>query len=99
MACKQKELKYVGYLLADEGVKPQEEKVEAMKRIKTYTNSIVNFYRDVWKHRSQMLAPLRKLSSKTGKLNWRCGKEQQQTAFEQAKEMLAKEALTILSRF
>ena len=96
----QKELEYLGYLLTDEGVKPQEKKVEAMRRIKPPTNSkqlkrflgMVNFYRDVWKSRSHILAPLNKLSSKTGKLNWRWGKEQQ-TAFETAKEMLAKEAL------
>ena len=35
----QKELEYLGYLLTDEGVKPQEKKVEAMRRIKTPTNS------------------------------------------------------------
>ena len=35
----QKELKYLGYLLIDKGVKPQQKKVEAMRRIKTPTNS------------------------------------------------------------
>ena len=96
----QKELEYLGYILTDKGVKPQEKKVEVMKRIKTPTNSkqlkhflgMVNFYRDVWKNCSRILAPLSKLSSKTGKLNWRWGKEQPK-AFEQAKEILAREAL------
>ena len=70
----QRELEYLGYLLTDEGVKPQEKKVEAMRRIKTPSNSkqlkrflgMVNFYRDVWPNRSHILAPLSKLSSKTG---------------------------------
>ena len=46
------------------------------------------------KNRLHILTPLSKLSSKTGKLNWRLGKEQQK-AFEtaKAKEMLAREAL------
>ena len=35
----QRELEYLGYLLTDEGVKPQEKKVEAMRRIKTPSNS------------------------------------------------------------
>ena len=99
----QKELKYLGYLLTNKRAKqqkPQEKKVEAMRRIKTHTNlkqlkqflGMVNFYRDVWKNRSHILAPLSKLSSRAGKLNWRWGKEQQKS-LEQAKEMLAREAL------
>ena len=87
----QKELEYLGILVTylhlqiKGGVKPQQKKVEVTERIKTPTNSkkmkrflgMVNFYRDVWKNCSYILAPLSKLSSKTGKLNWRWGKEQQ----------------------
>ena len=51
----QKELKYLGYLLTNKRAKqqkPQEKKVEAMRRIKTHTNlkqlkqflGMVNFY-------------------------------------------------------
>jgi hypothetical protein len=42
---------------------------------------MVNFYRDLWPKRSQTLAPLNKIASKTGKLNWEWG-EDQQKAFE-----------------
>ena len=73
----QQEVEYLGFLLTPEGVKPQSKKVEATKRIKLPTNSkqlkqflgMINFYQDVWKRRSHILAPLCKLSSKTGKLN------------------------------
>ena len=87
----QKELEYLGILVTylhlqiKGGVKPQQKKVEVTERIKTPTNSkkmkrflgMVNFYRDVWKNCSYILTLLSKLSSKTGKLNWRWGKEQQ----------------------
>ena len=49
---------------------------------------MINFYRDIWKRRSHILAPLCKLSSKTGRMNWRWGPIKQK-AFEEAKEMLS----------
>ena len=95
----QKELEYLGYLLTDKGLKPQPKKVEAMKRIKPPKNSkqpkqflgMVNFYRDIWEKRSDILAPLSKLSSAKGK-KYIWGKEQQD-AFEKAKRMLEREAI------
>ena len=71
-----------------------------MARIKPPTNSkqlkhflgMVNFYRDVWPRRSHVLAPLAKLSSKTGKMNWIWGQIQQR-AFAGAKAMLCKHAI------
>ena len=94
-----KEVEYLGYLLTSEGVKPQLKKVEAMKRIKPLKNAkqlkrflgMINFYRDVWEKRSHILAPLSRLSNKTGK-TWFWGKAEQK-AFETAKEMLSKEAI------
>jgi hypothetical protein len=51
---------------------------------------MVNFYRDLWPKRSETLAPFNKIASKTGKLNWKWGEEQQK-AFKKAKDMLSKE--------
>ena len=73
----QQEVEYLGFLLTSDGVEPQPKKVEAMKRIKSPTNlkqqkrflGIIYFYRDVWEKRSHILAPLYRLSSKTGKQN------------------------------
>jgi hypothetical protein len=70
-----------------------------MKRIQPPKNTkqlkmflgMVNFYRDLWPKRSETLATLNKIASKTGKLNWKWGDEQQK-AFEKAKDMLSKEA-------
>ena len=74
----QQEVEYLGFLLTTEGTRPQPKKVEAMTQIKPPTNSkqlkrflgMVNFYQDVWPKRSHILAPLAKLSSQTGKVNW-----------------------------
>jgi hypothetical protein len=52
---------------------------------------MVKFYRDLWPKRSETLAPLNTIASKHGKLNWKWGNEQQK-AFEKAKDMLLKEA-------
>ena len=96
----QQEVEYLGFLLTSDGIKPQPKKIEAMTRIKPPTNSkqlkrflgMVNFYQDIWPRRSHVLAPLAKLSSKTGKLNWIWGQIQQR-AFAEAKAMLCKHAM------
>ena len=73
----QQEVEYLGFLLTSDGIKPQPKKIEEMTRIKPPTNSkqlkrflgIINFYRDIWKICSHILALLSKPSLKTGKLN------------------------------
>jgi hypothetical protein len=60
------------------------------KQLKMFLG-MVNFYRDLWPKWSETLAPLNKIASKTGKLNWKWGDEQQK-AFEKAKDILSKEA-------
>jgi hypothetical protein len=60
------------------------------KQLKMFLG-MVNFYRDLWPKRSETLAPLNKIASKTGKPNWKWGDEQQK-ASEKAKNMLSKEA-------
>jgi hypothetical protein len=95
----QKQVEYLGWLLTTNGLKPQPKKIKAMKRIQPPKNTkqlkmflgMVNFYRNLWPKRSETLAPLNKIASKHGKLNWKWGDEQQK-AFEKAKDMLSKEA-------
>ena len=95
----QQEVEYLGYLLTSDGIKLQQKKIEAIKRIKPPKNpkqlrsflGLVNFYRDLWPKRSHILGPLSKLSSCTPK-NWVWGRDQQK-AFEEVKEKIQKEAL------
>ena len=68
----QPEIEYLGYLLTPEGIKPQPKKVEAMKRVQapaSFTQlksflGMVNFYRDMWPRRSDILTPLNDLAGK-----------------------------------
>ena len=71
----QHELKYLGYWVTREHIKPLPEKVAAIGRIavpKTKKElrsfiGMVNFYRDSWIRRSDLLAPLAELTGKTAK--------------------------------
>jgi hypothetical protein len=72
------ELEYLGYLINQHGNKPIPKKVEAIKALKppktpkqvrTFVG-MVNFYRDMWKSRSTLLAPLTALTSKKAKWQW-----------------------------
>jgi len=51
---------------------------------------MINFYRDMWIQRSEILAPLTKLTSKTAKWSWT---ERQEKAFQTIKKLLSKEVL------
>ena len=86
-------------MLTPQGIKPQSKKVEAIKRMLPPTNrrqlrrflGMVNYYHDVWKRRSHIIAPLAKLSGQSkAKFAWT---EVEQKAFEATKAMIARETL------
>ena len=60
------EIEYLGYVLTRDGIKPQHKKVAAILALKPPTNvkslrhflGLVQYYRDLWEKRSDMLAPL-----------------------------------------
>ena len=103
-----KELEYLGFWLTRTGIQPQPKKVEAIARLtppKTTKQlrrflGMVNFYRDMWKGRSHVLAPLTEYASKKKPFEW---KEEQQKAFELIKKLMRRETLlsflTSLSHF
>jgi hypothetical protein len=92
------ELEYLGFWLTRTGIQPQPKKVEAVSRLtppKTTRQlqlflGMVNFYRDMWKGRSHVLAPLTELVSKIKAFQW---KEEQQKAFELIKKIMSRETL------
>ena len=51
---------------------------------------MINFYRDMWKKRSEHLAPLTALTSKNVKYDW---KEEHQKCFEAIKRVIGREVL------
>ena len=68
------EIEYLGYILTREGIKPQPEKVSAIKALKEPTSvkelckflGMVQYYRDLWEKRSHLIAPLTDLVGECG---------------------------------
>ena len=51
---------------------------------------MINFYRDMWKKRSELLAPLTALTSKNVKYDW---KDEQQKCFNAIKRVIGREVM------
>ncbi len=66
------EIEYLGCMLTREGIKPQQKKVQAILALNLPNNvkelrhflGMVQYYRDMWARRSEMLAPLTDLHHK-----------------------------------
>ena len=94
----QTELEYLGYFINREGVMPIPRKVEAMKHLaipKTRKQlrsflGMINYYRDMWKSRSEVIAPLTRLTSKNVPFIWT---NIQQIAFDKIKTIISKDVL------
>jgi hypothetical protein len=105
------EIEYLGYILTREGIKPQPKKVQAILVLNPLNNvkelrhflRMVQYYRDMWVRRSEMLAPLTDLvgecgetkttrMNKTKKLPWWWDPIHQQ-AFDDVKAAIAKETV------
>ena len=99
-----KELDYLGYHISQVGIRPDTKKVEAIKALaapKTRRQlrsfiGMVNFYRDVWKQRSHLLAPMTKLMSPKIPFKWT---DVEQKAFEEIKNHITAESLLIYPDF
>jgi hypothetical protein len=98
------ELEYLGYWITRNGIQPSQSKVTAIQQIaapKTKKElrkfiGMVNYYRDMWIRRSDILAPLASLTSKTAKWQWT---EQHNNAFELMKNVVSKETLLTYPNF
>jgi len=94
----QTELKYLGYIINRQGIKPDMKKVQSILQIERPHNrrslrkflGLVNYYRDMWPRRSHFLAPLSSLVSINVRWNW---SDECQKAFNQIKSIIAKETL------
>ena len=92
----QSELEYLGFKITREGIMPLPDKVQAIKNISVPKTKkqlrsfigIINYYRDMWKHRSDILTPLSGMTSKEAKWDWTpaC-----QKAFEDIKKVVSRE--------
>jgi hypothetical protein len=104
-------IKYLGYILTREGIKPQPKKVQAIIVLNLPNNvkelrhflGMVQYYREMWARRSEMLAPLTDLvgecretkttrMNKTKKRPWQWDPIHQQV-FDNVKAAIAKETV------
>jgi len=91
-------IEYLGYWLTRDGIQPQPKKVEAIRRLDTPKTKrqlrrflgMINYYRDMWRRRSHILAPLTGLISKKVTFKW---ETQHQKAFEEIKDIISRETL------
>jgi transposase InsO family protein len=92
------EIDYLGYWITREGIQPQTKKVEAILRLQPPRTKrelrrflgMVNYYRDMWRRRSHLLAPLTALVGKDTKFQWT---SEHQQAFEKVKTVISRETL------
>ena len=100
----QEQLEYLGYWITRQGIQPSQTKVAALQNIaapKTKKElrrfiGMVNYYRDMWIRRSDVLAPLAALTSKTTKWQWT---ELHQAAFDLMKRIVSRETLLAYPNF
>jgi hypothetical protein len=70
--------KFLGFVLTQQGVKPQVKKVEAIVKIATPKSvkqihsfiGMINYYKDHIPHRSNLLTPLTTLTKKGARFKW-----------------------------
>ena len=87
---------YLGYHVTRGGVMPIPKKVEAIQALavpKTRRKlcqfiGMINFYRDMWQKRSELLVPLTDLTSKNVKYDW---KDEQTKCFDAIKCVIVRE--------
>jgi hypothetical protein len=99
----QPEIEYLGYIITKEGVKPQPKKVQAILDVQRPTNKtevrhflgMVQFYRDLWPRRSEILLPISELTkgSKKGPLSPGAWTEECEAAFKKMKRLIARETI------
>jgi Reverse transcriptase (RNA-dependent DNA polymerase) len=92
------QIEYLGYWITRKGIQPVYNKVEAILKIKAPKTrkelrrfiGIVNYYRDMWFRRSELLAPLTSLTSNNVKFEWLPSHQQ---AFDKIKKVIQTEVL------
>jgi hypothetical protein len=92
------ELEYLGYWITRNGIQPLPKKIAAIQNLAPPTTvrelrrfiGLINYYRDMWIRRSEVLTPLTALVSKNAKWQWT---DVEQDAFDTMKRIISREVL------
>jgi hypothetical protein len=93
-----KEFDYLGHVITQEGITPCQKKIEAILKIEVPRTvkqlrrfiGMVNYYRDMYPKRSELIRGLTKIAGSKKKFTW--GPEQQQS-FEAVKRVIAQDTM------
>ena len=88
------QLEYLGYIVTRDSIQPTPKKVAAINAIQIPKNrkelrrfiGMINYYRDMWPKRSEILAPLTQLSSSAVPWKWT---DEHTQAFNKIKKVIA----------
>jgi hypothetical protein len=91
-------VQYLGFDISREGISPQKDKIQGILNMSTPKNQkevrrfvgLVNFYRDLYPRRAEILAPLTNLCGKNTKFQWN---KEHNDAFCHMKQVIANETL------
>ncbi|GAX23113.1 hypothetical protein FisN_UnNu094 [Fistulifera solaris] len=92
------QIEYLGFWLTRDGITPVRKKIDAilnMDRPKSQKDvrrfiGMINFYRDMWRHRSTILAPLTELTKKSEKAKF-LWEPRHEHAFKAIKDLLSRD--------
>jgi len=98
------EIEYLGYWITRDGIQPLSKKVQALQNVappKTKKQlrrfiGMINYYRDMWIRRLEILAPLTRLLSANAKFKWT---DVKQAAFDKIKQIVGREMLLSYPNF
>ena len=103
----QPEMEYLGYIITKEGIKPNPKKIQAILDLQRPTDKtevrhfvgMVQYYRDLWPRRSEILIPLTNLTkgkARKGPIEWT---PECENAFVSLKRIIARETILAYPNF
>jgi hypothetical protein len=95
---------YLGFIITRTGIHPQPEKIQGILHIKTPTMQrevrrfigMVNFYRNLYPKRAEILAPLTSLCGQHKKFHWSA---EHKIPFKKIKDLLMQETMLTYPQF
>jgi transposase InsO family protein len=97
-------VQYLGFEISRNGIQPQKDKIQGILNLATPRNQkdvrrfvgLVNFYRDLYPRRAEILAPLTTLCGKNTKFAW---KQEHEQAFQEMKKAISQETMLTYPNF